>query len=1264
VIEKCRSGLVIFLLLGLAALVVGSSSAGAATLPAAPDDPFFCYKAKATKGTPKLSAFDIGLSDPLDGAGTFSVKKQASVCVPANADAAGITNDEIHLEAYQLKSAKGEPKHEKQQGLLIENAFGTISVDTIKADRLLVATALDAAAPVPAPDSSMHNVDALKCYKVKVSKGTPKLTKGTQSDVAESFEARRYDLKKPTRLCLAADLEDGGVKNRRGHLLCYQAKVAKRTIAQPPAAGDKGATISPKQPKHTRRTGLFVANEFGSEQLDTKKEEELCVPSVISGATAREIVDSADLMTGPLAHGQVGDYLLENNVARFIIQAAPRRDFSGVAQFGGNLIDAERWDRPGLENFMELQPAIHIESVVNAQTIEIVNDGADGTPAIVRTCGPDDLLDYINPSTLVDELSDQTNFPPAADDADFDLEACTEYRLAAGASHLEIETTVFNMESNELALYVGDFVNGGGELEQWTGPGGGVADENTGVGEMLVTNTFNVFSYYGFGDAEGVDYSLVPIPLPGEGRSSSFTQSGVSAVLHSTSVLGALVVGSPPVFIVPPAASGVPGTNSFSRAFGVGDGSGGNALDLDFELSGAPSGTLRGCVTVGGNPAPGARIAVGEDDGAGALQQVRSHFVADGDGCYEGRLVPGDYLVAAGKLGVPYEGGGAAPATHPVAIVVDDVTELDIALPATGRVEVTVADGAGAPLPARVTVVGFDPSPEVRFPFDITGINLDSQLLHDTMRDDLSFGIVWIEYTDASGAAAFDLEPGDYQLFFSRGTEYSQTSTAVSIAADFTTSVNATIAKVIDTPGFVSSDFHVHQIASSDSRISLFKRVLQFAGEGVDNIIATDHDRHTDLNPEIAAQGLEPFVHATVGEEITTFDYGHYNAYPLGIDATQPSGGSTDWGQPPDAPGTDFPSFGSYTATPAEIHALVLDDPINESPDVAVQINHFDSHFGPLKIDTGVVPPQSFLTADDLARRRFDPASGNLFHEFDALEVWNGYSRGHQNEFLGGRIGVWMNLLNQGIATTAIFDTDTHGFFNTRGGGARSWTPSVSDDASEIVDDTSFDNSVGNAVNAGRVVGGQGVYVQAAVRAVTGGETADFSLDGSTLVSASDGLVELDIHVQAPTWAPYDRIEIYRNASTCEVGDNDGVPVAYTAIPSDVLDKDAEFTRDLVVVDPGVVGANRFETTVTLPFVLAADTWFVVLVRGTDGLSEPMFPVMPASLASGSNATLPDLLDGNLDEGGVLALGATNALYVDFDGGGFDGPGPLVIPCP
>jgi hypothetical protein len=44
-----------------------------------------------------------------------------------------------------------------------------------------------------------------------------------------------------------------------------------------------------------------------------------------------------------------------------------------------------------------------------------------------------------------------------------------------------------------------------------------------------------------------------------------------------------------------------------------------------------------------------------------------------------------------------------------------------------------------------------------------------------------------------------------------------------------------------------------------------------------------------------------------------------------------------------------------------------------------------------------------------------------------------------------------------------------------------------------------------------------------------------------------------------------------------------------------------------------------------------------------------MFPVM-SDLDASTNHSLADLLDGNLGEIGILALGYTNALYADVDG--------------
>ena len=295
-----------------------------------------------------------------------------------------------------------------------------------------------------------------------------------------------------------------------------------------------------------------------------------------------------------------------------------------------------------------MQPAINIETVINATSLDIVNDGTDGGAAIVRTCGPDDILDFVNPSTIIEDAG--LEFPAFANDNDQDVEACTEYILEPDATYLKLVTTVFNNEPVATGFLVGDFINASGELEQW-----GSGDE--GIGVRLLGDDMGVFSYFGYGEAQGVDYAITTIPIPESTQNTGyFSTSGVSYILHSQSVLNAL--GSQdPVFDVPAG-----GSKAFTRYFGVGDGSGGNAVTLENLVKGVTSGQVSGCVTVNGVPAPGARVSAGPVT-AGAITRVRSTWVTGPDGCYSGTLpAPGANGFVAWRLGHDVRGRRGHPA--------------------------------------------------------------------------------------------------------------------------------------------------------------------------------------------------------------------------------------------------------------------------------------------------------------------------------------------------------------------------------------------------------------------------------------------------------------------------------------------------------------------------------------------------------------------------------------------------------------------------
>ena len=387
------------------------------------------------------------------------------------------------------------------------------------------------------------------------------------------------------------------------------------------------ATVNPGPPLQDHNVLLLRARRQSDNKFVTRG---LAFDYLPPKARATLISDPGVLPHGPLAHGKVGDYMLENSDVRFVVQDANQRDLYSVGAFGGNIIDAVRVADPNRDNFLEVQPMLNIETVINATSIEIVNDGQDGTAAIIRTCGPDDLLDFVNPSAQIRPFAPTLNFPAAADDNDQPIEACTEYRLSPQKSYLAMETTVENMGPVPLKLFVGDWMNAGGELEQWFAPGAGFGAGLFGELQSL--------SFVGYGEAQGIDYSFVSIPkqevqTPTDTveKSNFFNTSGVSVILNNMDIIQAVAVGALPPFTVPAG-----GSRSYLRYFGVGDGSGSNATDIRNEVLGTGVGTLAGCVTMGGAPAPRARVAVGQPINLVTLSSTKliSNAETDASGCY------------------------------------------------------------------------------------------------------------------------------------------------------------------------------------------------------------------------------------------------------------------------------------------------------------------------------------------------------------------------------------------------------------------------------------------------------------------------------------------------------------------------------------------------------------------------------------------------------------------------------------------------------
>ena len=151
-------------------------------------------------------------------------------------------------------------------------------------------------------------------------------------------------------------------------------------------------------------------------------------------AVARVAAQATDLLQGPLARSSIGDYVLENELLRVIIQK-PGRNWFGVGTYGGNIIDVSRKQADGSflpDHLEEFVTGINIENTPNYTQVKVTRPGAAGEVAQICARGPDDLLDYVNGSSTIRAFG--LAFPDSADDKDLPLEIETCYSLAAGDS--------------------------------------------------------------------------------------------------------------------------------------------------------------------------------------------------------------------------------------------------------------------------------------------------------------------------------------------------------------------------------------------------------------------------------------------------------------------------------------------------------------------------------------------------------------------------------------------------------------------------------------------------------------------------------------------------------------------------------------------------------------------------------------------------------------------------------------------------------------
>ena len=777
-----------------------------------------------------------------------------------------------------------------------------------------------------------------------------------------------------------------------------------------------------------------------------------CTPPK-STARAYRISERAQLIGGPRALGEVGDFMLENDQIRVIIQDT---GFSrGFGVFGGSLIDADLV-RPetgtgdsvggrGQDMFGEMFPAFFLEAlepndVINPETptdptnrlpaIEVVNDGTDGEPAeiVVRGYGGD----FIAMTQQINEvlLSEDRNNPQ--------LLFTTRYRLRQGARYVEIETTVQNISvpavsitlPNELAgvevpTPFGDVVLFGAGNKVFMPHEAGY-DMRFRLEKEYQSDAYELPALPGItgefiaSTGPGVSYGILPAEPDDPERNYVYqnrdqypgaTPHSLHVPFIASAFTGVFQVMPPPELVPNDRQPGGPDEYSFKRYFIIGSGDVASISDVVHEVLGDQTGTLSGRLLDERSLAPveGAHLIVYDEAGTAKVTEIGTR----GEGRFSTKLRPGTYQIRIVK------DGHRVSDPHEVKIEEGKAAFADLRLEAPARVVVTAVEPGVGRVPAKVTLIGTGP-------LERAGQDTREWLF------DLSVGEHW-RYTDfvpdgddpktrryietfayaEDGSVTLTARPGSYTVVVSRGPEYDRFEAAVELVPGETRSLAAEVHRVVDTAGYVAADFHLHSRFSLDSFHDPVDRLWSYAGEGLELVVSTDHNFVTDYAPVIGELKLERFLSSAVGLELTTIDRGHFNGFPLrlgdGSLARDADGkltntlqartfGSVEWAGKKPQEIFDALRAGGITQ---RSEACLAEHPLDPSacPEeiqpVIVQVNHpRDSILGyfdqyALDQESLRVVGQSGLIAPVVAVHP-EFAAQNFSWDFDAIEVFNG----------------------------------------------------------------------------------------------------------------------------------------------------------------------------------------------------------------------------------------------------------------------------------
>jgi hypothetical protein len=839
-------------------------------------------------------------------------------------------------------------------------------------------------------------------------------------------------------------------------------------------------------------------------------------------ALARRIEDPSFAIEGPDAIGRPGDFLLANDRAAFVIQAADHRN--AYYLYGGIPVDAvavRDCRQDGVDRFAELGLMMgtlvtspfydSILRAFSADTVEVVSDGSDGGPAVVRATGFDDTFWLVELELVGAAYASGARRPLSEP---YGLEIVVEYSLAPGSSVLQVDLAFRNLDAVPKELLAG-------------------AQALVGATTRTTWYADAVMNLGGFSLQTGVPWVVSSLGDGAWAFAMPNTTLG-TADIHGIQALLDLshVIGGPMAL----AAAGLPGDTVRARyLLAVGPTDANSAVRHLATLNPEPipgkpyvHREITGTVTEPLGPVANAHIDL-EARNTNGSWRVLDRYVTGLDGTYAGTLPDFGTATPDYRLTVTAEGH---PPVDPLPIPATLEGPFDFSLDPTGGLCWDITDTDDNRLPAKVWL--------------------------------MQNGSVVRRFYTTTLIQCAAVAPGDYHVVVSRGFEYQTFETDITIPAHENWTLAATLERVVDTTGWMSVDTHTHGYASPDATVTDAERVATAAAEGLEVLVATDHEAVSDWAPEVEAAYLTDWLATVVGQEVTAPIPEHTTM--LGCDPRPDlgRGGNVPW----------------YGLDIAQIY-----DQSRARGGRIVGLNHPRGGNYLTKIQWNRLTGAPNLT--DPTRLGLGPDAALWTWDFDIVEMMNGPQDPFVSPSNPSRTGLfddWASFLNHGHRITAVGASDVHGL--ERPGTPRTYFASSTDDPADFDPEDLY-----AALKSGRAQISTGAFATVTVNgSATLGDT----------VTDTDGTVDLHVRIQAMPAVEVTGFKVYVNCdqvAAIAATDPDGLVKYDDSIPL-AIDADAYIvvmgfgskTMPLGLRDVGVT-VPRFATNPIFVDADGDDAW-------------------------------------------------------------------------